>query len=102
MKIKKIKKIWINCYEFSIKWDSMANGGSFDYATRTINIGTKDNSTAEIFMIICHELMELAAVEMNVRLRRPDCDSDYVFVYDHRQHDTMMVMASKWISEFIE
>ena len=102
MKIKRIKKIWINCYEFSIKWSAKHSGGSFDYRSKVIEIGTKDNNDSELFMVICHELMEIAAVEMNVRLRRPDCDSDYVFVYDHRQHETMTNMASKWISEFIE
>lgn len=102
MKIKRIKKIWVNCFEFSVKWTSRHGGGSFNYGDREIEIGTRDNSDSELFMIICHELMEIAAVEMNVRLRRPDCDSDYIFVYDHRQHETMMNMASKWISEFLQ
>ena len=101
MKIKKIKNIKINCYKFSIKWNPAHSLGYFSYGEREIEIGTKNNDTDEIFMIICHELMEIVTIESGVRLNRPDCDSDYLFVYDHRQHSTMMCMFSGLISQFI-
>jgi len=101
MKIKRIKKLKVNCFTFNITWDGSHNGGSFDYLTASINIGVKHNSDNEILMILCHELMEITAIEMNVRFRRPDCDSDYVFVYDHRQHETMMNMFSGLLNQFI-
>ena len=107
MRIKRIKSIKINSYTFKVYWNRKWNGGQFSYREEKkkegfIDIGVKDNSDNEIFMIICHELMEICAAEMNVRLKRPDCDSDYVFVYDHRQHETMMNMFAGALSQFIE
>jgi len=101
MKIKRIKSIKINCYEFKVIWEKSHAGGSFSYRDKFIEIGVKNSTEDEIFMVICHELMEICTLEMNVRLHRPDCDSDYIFVYDHRQHETMMNMFSSLISEFI-
>ena len=101
MKIKRIKKIKINCYEFDIKWNKEHYGGCFSYEMKIIEIGVKSKNNPEIFMIICHELMEIVAAEMGVRLHRPDSDTDYIFVYDHRLHTAMMDMFSGLISEFI-
>lgn len=102
MKIKRLKKIKINCYTFNIKWDSSHNGGSFSYGDYSIEIGTRSKKDDVIFMVICHEIMEIVAEEMHVRLRRPDCGSDYIFVYDHRQHETIMNMFSSLVAQFIE
>ena len=66
-----------------------------------IRIATKGIPGSRTWEIICHELMEICAVEMCVRFHRPDCDSDYLFVYDHRQHDTMINMFAALVSQFI-
>ena len=100
MKIKRIKKLKVNSVSFDIIWDPKIYGGSFSYGTYIIRIGVKDKQ--EIFETICHELMEIVACEMRVRLSRPDCDTDYVFVYDHRQHTTMIGMFSGLLSQFIK
>jgi len=101
VKIKRIKSIKVNCFTFAVKWNKEHNGGSFNYVDRIIDIGVKDAVDEEMFMVVCHELMEIVALEMNVRLRRPDCETDFVFVYDHRQHETMMNMFSSLVSQFI-
>ncbi len=101
MKIKRIKKILINATEFKVLWNSKSSGGSFDYYNREIIIGVKRLTQLQILNIITHELMEVCAAEMHVRLSRSDCDSDYIFVYDHRQHTTMMEMFAGLLGQFL-
>jgi len=102
MNIKKIRSLKVNSYNFTVKWDSSIYSASFSYGTKEIKIGTKGNDISEMFMLICHELFEICALEMRVRHDRHDCDSDYLFVYDHRQHDTMINMFSGLVSQFIK
>lgn len=102
MKIKRIKSLKVNCHTFKVIWDKTQFGASFNYGKCEIIIGTKDPDQNYILMLICHELMEICASEMSVRLHRPDCDSDYIFVYDHRQHETMMFMFSGLLEKFLE
>lgn len=102
MKIKRIKRLKVNSYMFKVIWEKGSGGGSIAYSNREICIGLENNDDDLLFMIICHELLELCAVEMNVRLSRVDCDSDYIFVYDHRQHETLMNMFAGLLSQFIE
>jgi hypothetical protein len=102
MKIKRIKKLKVNSYLFNLVWDSASYGGSFSYEKLNITIGVKSKIDEEIFEIICHELLEIVAVEMRTRLSRPDCGDDYIFVYDHRQHSTTANMFAGLVSQFIK
>lgn len=109
MKIKKIKKIRVNETIFKVIWDnkpSSINRGEFYYGSAKgpprLIIGICNLSDGEILEILLHELMEIVAVECRVRLRRPDCDGDYIFVYDHRQHTLMMAMLSGLLNQFIK
>lgn len=101
MKIKRLKKLKVNSFTFDITWNPKHNGASFNYGERKIVLGTKGQRDRELLQLICHELMELAAVEMHVRFPRPDCEGDYLFVYDHRQHETMTNMFAGLLSQFI-
>lgn len=101
MRIKRIKKLKVNSYNFDIIWDPKDYGGSLRYSNSRIQIGVASKDTARIFDTICHELWEVVAIEMNVRLSRPDCNSDFIFVYDHRQHETMSNMFASLLSQFI-
>lgn len=101
MKIKRLKQIKINSYTFTITWDKSTYGADFSYKDLTIRIGIKDSREGEILESVCHELWEICALEMGVRYARPDCDTDYLFSYDHRQHTTMTGMFSGLIAQFI-
>ena len=101
MKIKRIKKLKVNSFNFDVKWNKEHCGGSFSYKDRVIEIGVENGHDDEIFMIICHEVMEVCAVEMAVRFQRPDVGDDYIFMYDHRQFDTKISLFASLITQFI-
>ena len=101
MKIKRIKSLKVNAIDFKVIWNNKAQGATVDYRMEEIIIGTAGLKEPEIFMLVCHELMEICAIEMCVRLSRPDCEGDYIFVYDHRQHQTIMQMFSGLLREFL-
>jgi len=102
MKVKRIKALRVNSVNFDVIWNKDHNGASFDYNKRTLEFGVRTNDDADLWMLICHELWEMVACEMHVRLHRPDCTTEYLFVYDHRQHDTMCNMFSALSSQFIK
>lgn len=106
MKIKKIKKVIIGSRTFKVIWNKNHNGGSLEYGHKVkepyIEIGTSEFNDIHILDTIMHELMELITLLMHVRFDRKDVNSDYMFVYDHRQHDTMMSMMAGAVSQFIQ
>lgn len=102
MEIKRIKKLEINSYIFKLKWDKSYRGAAFSYPERSITIGIEGEDDNTIFMYLCHELMEIAAIEVGVRYSRPDCNSDYLFTYDHRQHNIIMNLFASLLKQFIK
>ena len=102
MRIKRLKKIQINSYVFNIKWDPKSIEANFCYRDSIITIGTKNQDTHIIFMLLCHELFEICAIEMHVRYERPDCTGDYLFNFDHKQHDTLSNMLAGLLNQFIQ
>lgn len=91
----------MNHKTYTIKWNPKHNGATFDQGKSLIEIGTKTNCNSYLFMLLCHELWEVVATEMNVQFQRPDVEDDYIFMYDHRQHDTMCCMFSGLLEQFI-
>ena len=102
MEIKRIKKMRVNHHVFDVVWNKSHDNAEISYGDMTLEIGTNSGLENDIFMLLCHELMEIASIEMCVRMRRPDCATDYIFVYDHRQHHAMMNIFSGMLLQFIK
>ena len=100
MKIKKLKKILIGDTIFKIKWDPNTSGGSFNYSKKLITIGTKPGNIHALAVLI-HEFKEIIQVEQTTRLDRHDCDSEYIFVYNHAQHTDLCSRLAGLLSQFI-
>jgi len=100
-RLKRITSLRVNSYVFNVIWDNTVSGGSFSFSEKNLTIGTRCNDEDLIFMILCHELQEMSAIEMNVRMQRPDCNTDYIFVYDHRQFETMINMFAGLLKQFL-
>lgn len=101
MKVKRLTKIEVNVWTFSIAWDKSTYSSQISYVDKRITIGCASEDEAVIFSNLNHELTEMCAIEMHIRLSRPDCESDFIFVYDHRQFDTLNSMASGLLSKFL-
>jgi hypothetical protein len=102
VKIKKIKKLRVNSFVFDISYADKGLGGRFSFPERKLELGIKGADDEHALMILAHELMEICTIEMNCRLHRPDVDSDYIFVMDHRQFETACNMFSGLLSQFLE
>jgi len=100
MVIKKIKKITVGSITFDIKWNSKHGGGSFDYSTNLLEIGTAggDDRTFEVIM---HELSEMLHCNQHTRFQRTDIHDDFLFVTDHRQFDAHNSHLAGLIKQFI-
>jgi len=103
MKFKFPKKITIGDVVWKIKYLKDYAGGSFLYKDHTINIGIKHykNNPTRTLNVIIHELKEIIQVENDTRLERGNNDSDYVFVYGHREHTDICRRLAGLLVEFI-
>ena len=101
MQIRKIKSINIGCRLFKVVWNKNSSGASFDYADMTITIGTRNNNSVELLDLIIHELTEILAEELHIRFYRTDVQDDYIFMYDHRQHTTLVSLLAGLVAQFI-
>jgi len=104
MKLKFPKKIQIDDVIWNIKYDKKEAGGSFNYDKHLLKIGTKlyKEQPIRTFVVIIHELKEIIQVQQTTRFLRDDCDSDYIFVYDHRQHTDFCYRLAGLLNNFIK
>lgn len=100
MRIKRLRKIRIGSIDFKINWHKAYDGGSFSFLDAEINIGTRFPHL--IFETVVHEITEVVLAGMHVRHLRSDCDTDYIFVYDHRQHTSACASIAGLIEQFME
>lgn len=86
--------------EFKVKYDKTINSGSFSYADKALIIGTKE-SVWRILEIFIHEVKEAIQCEQSTRYTSYDCDTRYVFMYDHAYHTDLVARLTQAIKEFI-
>lgn len=104
MKLKFPKKIQIDEIIFTVKYDPKSGGGSFNHVKNIIEIGTKyyPEQPTIVLAIIIHELKEIIHANQATRFDRPDVDSDYLFIYDHRQHTDLCYRLAGLLNNFIK
>lgn len=103
MKLKFPKSVTIGSTVFKVVKDPNKYGGrvTFDPNYQII-IGTKLlqwGQIEKVFAIICHEVMEAWAVEMDYRTEK--YNHSFQFNFDHHEWSILINCASKTISEFI-
>lgn len=91
----------IGSVPWNIVWDKKDGGGSFNYGSRKIIIGLKDNSNVQLLEIIIHELKEIIQIEQATRYNRIDADNNYEFHYSHKEHTDLCARLSGLLNEFI-
>lgn len=101
MKIKRIKKLKIGTTEFKINWINKFGGAGFDYNKREMYFCIKNRTDLEIWGYIMHEIMEAVYLLYRVRHDRPDVEDDYLFSFDHKQHDTISEAVAALTAEFL-
>lgn len=103
MKLKFPKKIEILSYQFKIVYNKNESGGYFNFDQREIGIGTKrlELNPDYVFMIICHEIMEMITVMTNTRYDDGSVAGDWKFFMSHKEFENNIQIFSKAIKEFI-
>jgi hypothetical protein len=101
MKLKKLKKIQIGDIDWDIVWDKESSGGQFNYQEKKIEIGTEIGDI-RTFGCLLHELKEIINVEQSTRYSKRTSSEEYMFMYDHAQHDDLCARLSGLLSKFLQ
>lgn len=105
MKLKFPKKVEIGHVTFTVSYNkNIGCGASFSFADRSIEIGTvqlkRDPNT--VFMLICHEVMEIIHCINCTRYLDGSVIGNYMFIMDHKQFEVNNNMFSQAIRQFLE
>jgi len=104
MKLKFPKTIFVASDKFKVKYDKKEGGGSFDFSSGELIIGThrlKDNPET-VFNVICHELMEITCCVTSTRYYDPGTMKDFKFFMTHKEFQTNIEIFSKALDQFLE
>lgn len=103
MKIIFPKQIFLASHRFDIIQDPEVDGGSFDFATNEMKIGTKslERDPHYVWMVINHEVYEASAAALTYRYNDRSVDGNWKFFMDHKEFENMVSIAALAISLFI-
>lgn len=74
------KKIRMLGYDWKVILNKKESGGSFDWNTKIIEVGSKYGEHEPIFL---HEIMEALMTDMYMRYRGTESNQEYVFHFNH-------------------
>lgn len=106
MKFKFPKKIQIGETEFKVIYDYKGTGASFIYPDSTtpafIKFGMKNYKSNPLTFLghLIHELKEIIQVEQTTRFSNRD--ENYIFSYNHPQHDDLCSRLAGLLNNFIK
>lgn len=104
MELKLPKKVEIGYMTFTVTYHKEHSGASFAFKDRSMAIGTLhlDRDPGSVFMIICHEVMEIIHCINCTRYHDESVDGNYMFVMDHKQFEVNNNMFSQAIRQFMK
>lgn len=103
MKLKLPEKLIIASYTFKMVYDDKCSGGSVDFGSFEMKIGTEliKKSPNTVFMVICHEVAEAIHIINCTRYDDTSVIGNYMFFQDHKQFDNHICLFAQTIQEFI-
>lgn len=104
MELRLPKKVEIGHMTFSVSYHKNEGGAAFSFTDRSIAIGTKqlERDPGSVFMLICHEVMEIIHCITCTRYHDESVEGNYMFVMDHKQFEVNNNMFSQAIRQFIK
>jgi hypothetical protein len=104
MKIHFPDTVKISSWTFKVIQNPEVDGASFDFATNELKIGTKSlkQDPDYVFMIICHELLEMSYAALNYRYRDFSVNENWKFFMDHKEFENATAIFSTALKTFIK
>ena len=103
MKIIFPDQIFLGSHRFKVIQEPENDGGSFDFATNEIRIGTKSlaRDPHYTWMVINHEIYEASTAALNYRYNDRSVEGNWKFFMDHKEFENMVNMAALALSFFV-
>lgn len=104
MKINQLKQITILSHTFDIVWNKKHAGGSFDFRTSIIEIGTLclKKEPLYVYSTISHEIMEVIQVIMGTRFTNSREPDKYTFLQSHQEFENAIQLHTEIMVKFLK
>lgn len=104
MELKFPRKVNVGPFTFEVDYNKKGAGASFSFSERKIEIGIAhiEKDQDYVFMLLCHEIMEICHVVTCTRYHDESVDANYKFFLDHKEFENNINLFSKAIQQFIK